>query len=145
MSTIRAAHYDQTVTQLVADPIVHALARGVAETDRDELAHDEGTPRHEFMGAANREYVARGGEVAGRHIGAVAEAILALLDADQQQHFFEVGGSSAMTDLVAVGWYRPMDLVAGQTLESGRGKFRILSFTEPGAPGAPRLVAVERV
>lgn len=88
MSTIRAAHYAETEQALAEDPIVHGLAAGVSKTDRDEIAHPGGTPRHDFMGAANAEYRERGGKIDARHIGAVASAILAVLDEDPQLHCF---------------------------------------------------------
>lgn len=81
-SVIRAAHYDETVKALVADPIVIDMAGGLAGVPVSELAHDGGTPRFEFMQAANAEYKSRGGE-GGGHIGAVAEALLKLLEAAQ--------------------------------------------------------------
>ena len=44
------------------------------------MVHENGTPRFEFMMAANNEYRARGG-TDGMAIGTVAHALLRLLDA----------------------------------------------------------------
>lgn len=76
--TIEAEHYDEARRILRDDPIVQDMARGLAGTNRSFLAHDNGTPRFEFMNAANREYAARGGTHQA-HIGAVAEALLLIL------------------------------------------------------------------
>ena len=54
-------------------------ARGDRPARLQELADELGVPRHEFMLAANDEYRKRGGTDSG-HIGAIAIAILALLD-----------------------------------------------------------------
>ena len=80
---IVAAHYGETERRLQADPIVIAMAIGLERVPRDQLQHDGGTPRHEFMMAAMREYASRGGKDGG-HIGAVSAALLALLDACRQ-------------------------------------------------------------
>ena len=79
MTVIRAAHYGETEARLANDPIVIAMAAGLSGVSRDQMCHDDGTPRHEFMGAANREYRSRGGKDGG-HIGAVAHALLKVLD-----------------------------------------------------------------
>lgn len=82
---IQAAHYAETEKRLADDPIVVALAAdviaGVAQgsVSLDMFRHDSGTPRHGFMGNANAEYRRRGGTDGG-HIGAVANAILAVVD-----------------------------------------------------------------
>lgn len=80
MHVIEAAHYEETRQRLAADPIVKGMAKGLANVPRDQMVHDSGTPRFEFMLAANVEYHARGGKDTG-HIGAVAEALLRLLEA----------------------------------------------------------------
>lgn len=79
--TIRAAHYDEAVNRLVDDPVVRAMAADLiaAEVRMELLAHDDGTPRFEFMNGANAEYRARGG-TDGAHIGAIGEAILKILN-----------------------------------------------------------------
>ncbi|MCX2931392.1 hypothetical protein ORI20_13995 [Mycobacterium sp. CVI_P3] len=80
MSTIESEHYAQTRQRLAADPIVQNMAIGLQGVPRDQLTHDDGGPRFEFMQAANHEYENRGGTDGARHIGAVAEALLQLLD-----------------------------------------------------------------
>lgn len=82
MTTIKAAHYDETEIRLMADPIIVDMAGGLKGVPRDQLMHTgpENTPRFEFMMRANEEYRSRGGTDGG-HIGAVARALLRLLDA----------------------------------------------------------------
>ncbi|MGW0061367.1 hypothetical protein ACWDTT_15755 [Streptosporangium sandarakinum] len=76
--TIRASHYDDAVSRLVADPIVRRMVVGLTSEADAVLTHDDGkTPRFEFMQGANAEYAKRGG-VIDAHIGAVAEALLVL-------------------------------------------------------------------
>lgn len=80
MAVIRAAHYGETEARLMEDPIVIAMAMGLANTARKELVHDDGeTARFEFTQSANAEYRARGGTDGG-HVGAVSAALLKLLD-----------------------------------------------------------------
>jgi hypothetical protein len=76
---IKAMHYVETEARLTCDPVVIDMAEGVRQMNRAELADELGVPRHEFMLAANDEYRKRGGTDSG-HIGAIAIAILALLD-----------------------------------------------------------------
>jgi hypothetical protein len=145
MTGIRAKHYSETEARLVEDPIVHAMAGGLLKTPREELAHDNGpdaTPRHEFMGAANAEYRERGGKDGG-HIGAVAHALLALLDEEPQQHFFELPDTIGMDGVLAVAHFRRCEIQPGVVLQSGKGKFRVVSIAERGAEDAPRLATVE--
>lgn len=81
MGIIRAAHYDETEQRLAKDPIVINMAGGLAGVQRKDLVHDDGTtPRFEFMMSANAEYRARGGDDGG-HLGAIAHALLMVLDA----------------------------------------------------------------
>lgn len=77
MGAIEAGHYGEAVQQLMADPIVIAMAAEMRGYPREQLAHDDGSPRFEFMQAANRQYDKRGGTIHA-HIGAVAEALLKL-------------------------------------------------------------------
>ena len=81
-NVIRAAHYSETEQRLAQDPIVIAMARGLAGVPTEDLAHEDGTPRFEFMQAANRTYRQRGGTDGG-HIGAVARALLNLRAVDE--------------------------------------------------------------
>ena len=80
--TIRAAHYDEAVTRLVHNPIVQQMAAeiAVARLPLDRFFHEEGTPRFDFMLAANATYAERGGDIYyASHIGAVAEALYRIL------------------------------------------------------------------
>lgn len=79
MGAIRASHYGETEKRLASDPIIIAMAKGLAGVPREEMFHENGTARHEFMMAANREYRSRGGTDGG-HIGAVANALKMILD-----------------------------------------------------------------
>lgn len=82
MTVIQAAHYGETEERLTHDPIIIAMAMGLRDIPRKELAHDSGTPRHEFMLAANAQYCERGGTDGG-HLGAVPKALLMLLGRDE--------------------------------------------------------------
>lgn len=77
---MRAAHYNEAVDRLMDDPVVRMMAADLIRADVRTalLAHDDGTPRFEFMTGANEEYRARGGTDSA-HIGAIAEAILKIL------------------------------------------------------------------
>ncbi|QAY03008.1 hypothetical protein SEA_GEMMA_82 [Mycobacterium phage Gemma] len=80
MAVIESEEYEETRQRLTQDPIVIAMAEDVRNLNRDQIAHEGGTPRFEFMQAANQEYAMRGGTDGG-HIGAIAEAIIRVLDA----------------------------------------------------------------
>lgn len=71
---IRDTHYDEVEAQLRDDPIVIDMAATLPDEPM-EFLHEDGTPRFEFMQAANREYDRRGGTITERHIGAVARAL----------------------------------------------------------------------
>jgi hypothetical protein len=87
MTAIVAAHYAETVARLRANPIIKQLAAGLVTTPLDSLAHPDSSPRFEFMQAANRKFrdseqLNTGNPVytpdtGPRHIGAVAEALIA--------------------------------------------------------------------
>lgn len=80
MAVIEAKHYEETRVRMTKDPIVIAMAHGLADVPREQLVHEDGTtPRHEFMLKANAEYRERGGEDGG-HLGAIPEALLRVLD-----------------------------------------------------------------
>lgn len=88
MTVIRAEHYDEIENWLTEDLIVQAMAKGLAGVPRAEMVHDDGTPRFEFMLAANHEYEKRSAhnsathdQITGAHLGAVAYALLKLLGA----------------------------------------------------------------
>lgn len=88
MNVIEADHYRDEEKLLMQDGHVKSMVDEIIETHTgDPLAeffHDDGTPRHEFMGAANAEYARRGGRDA-RSLGGVARAIRALLVAAQAE------------------------------------------------------------
>ena len=82
-TVIRAAHYDETVKALMADPIIQAMVKGLvndpsldAKTAVHNLITSGWAPG--FMQVALREYTARGGKVP-THIGGPAEAITNIL------------------------------------------------------------------
>ena len=87
VTAIEAKHYNDARVALMNDPIVQDMAKGLAGETLESLAHDDGTPRFEFMQASNREYDKRGGTMKydatnahmPKHIGAVAEALLLIL------------------------------------------------------------------
>lgn len=79
MATIRADHYREDVDRLIADPIVRDMAGGLAGESIANLTHDDGTPRFEFLLAANAEYTRRAGHGANAHLGGVPEALVAIL------------------------------------------------------------------
>lgn len=84
MTAIESEDYEVIRQRLVKDPIVIAMAKGLANVDKHELVHNDDpndprpTPRFEFMMASNKEYRKRGGKDGG-HIGAIAEALLRLI------------------------------------------------------------------
>lgn len=82
MSTIESEDYEVTRQRMMKDPIVIAMAEGLFNTTVKDITHPgpEKTPRFEFMMMANKEYRRRGGTDGG-HIGAVAEALIRLVDA----------------------------------------------------------------
>jgi hypothetical protein len=75
--TIRSADYDAAESKLVNDPIVVKMAIELVGVPREQLAHNDGTPRFSFMQGANEQYRARGGTQGG-FIGSVARALLIL-------------------------------------------------------------------
>lgn len=83
--TIRAGHYDEVERRLRADPVVRAMARELRGAGTWGAVHEDGTPSHGFMLSANRTYAERGGEITGKHIGAVARAVLALARASESE------------------------------------------------------------
>lgn len=78
MTVIESEDYEHTRQRLMKDPIVIAMAKGLANEPKSSLQHHLGTPRFDFMMAANKEYRERGGTDGG-HIGAIAEALLRLI------------------------------------------------------------------
>jgi hypothetical protein len=80
---LESPDYEETRQRMMWDPIVIAMAKGLRDVPRDQMAWDGGnTPRHEFMLAANAEYRSRGGTDGG-HLGAVPEALIRLVDRER--------------------------------------------------------------
>jgi len=81
---IEAAHYEETRQRLLGDAVVVRMAAEIRSMDRTMVVHDDGSPRWDFMRAANQTYRERGGDqTQPLHIGAVAEAIVILLEWDK--------------------------------------------------------------
>jgi hypothetical protein len=96
MPGIRAKSYGEVESILAADPCVMAMAIGLKGVAREQLVHEgdgEVVARFEFMMGANREFAARVEKLKklspgyedptkgmGLHIGAVANALLLILD-----------------------------------------------------------------
>lgn len=82
-AVLEAPHYRETRERLKNDPHVRAMAVSLTVKDVQEGTHEGGCPRHELMGAANREYARRveaaGDPHNGGHLGAVAEALVELV------------------------------------------------------------------
>jgi hypothetical protein len=88
MPALVSKEYGETVARLRANAIIQRLAVSLTLTPLSELAHDDGTPRFEFMLAANRRFAdtealnegnpAYTADEGPRHIGAIAEALLAV-------------------------------------------------------------------
>ena len=80
MACIKAAHYDETEQRLAQDPIVRELASEIPWSILNErFTNDEGEPTSDFMMRANEAYRYRGGTDGG-HIGAIASAILLIMN-----------------------------------------------------------------
>lgn len=91
-----AAHYGEARRRLVNDPIVRSMADGVRVVKRNVIQHENGTPRFEFMQAANDTYARRGGTYRA-HLGAVAEAILMILNEDDNDNDAKEGTMNTTT------------------------------------------------
>jgi hypothetical protein len=85
---MRDESYDQAVAALMAERVVREMAAGLLNPDA-ELRHEDGTPTFQFMQNARAEYEFRTGHAAAGHIGAVAEALLAIRDEGEE---WEPGG-----------------------------------------------------
>jgi hypothetical protein len=91
MPVIEAAHYAQTRAALQRNRLVLHLYAGLVNATTDQLCHPgpDHTPRHEFMGAANHRFAELEAlnpahtHPGPRHLGAVAEALIALRFADE--------------------------------------------------------------
>ncbi|MFI6496000.1 hypothetical protein [Nonomuraea typhae] len=75
VTVIESDEYRAAADELVADPILQDMLVGLRDVPDEEVMHTDGTPRHEFMGAANEQYRQRGGQH-GQFLGSVAQAII---------------------------------------------------------------------
>ena len=79
MAVIQAAHYGETEARLLEDPIVIELASEIPWNElNDRFLNNDMEPNFDFMMRANQAYSDRGGKDGG-HIGAIANAIVALV------------------------------------------------------------------
>lgn len=89
MSALESPGYQVARDRIKTNPVIIAMAAGVATVPLAELAHQDGTPRFAFMQRANRAFDQAEAQNAGnpcyqpypadapRHIGLIAEAVLA--------------------------------------------------------------------
>ena len=89
MSALESPGYQVARDQIKTNPVIITMAAGVATVPLAELAHQDGTPRFEFMQRANRAFDQAEAQNVGnpcyepypadapRHIGLIAEAVLA--------------------------------------------------------------------
>ena len=89
MSALESPGYQVARDRIKTNPVIIAMAADVATVPPAELAHQDGTPRFEFMQRANRAFDQAEAQNAGnpcyqpypadapRHIGLIAEAVLA--------------------------------------------------------------------
>jgi len=89
MTSLESPDYQTARDRMKGNQIIAAMAAGVATVPLADLAHPDGTPRFEFMQRANRAFDQAQMQNAGnpcyqpypadahRHIGLIAEAVLA--------------------------------------------------------------------
>jgi hypothetical protein len=89
MTALESADYQAARDRIRGNPVISAMAAGVATVPLAELAHGDGTPRFAFMLRASRAFDAAEARNAGnpryepypadapRHLGLIAEAVLA--------------------------------------------------------------------
>ena len=89
MTSLESPEYQTARDRIKGNPIIATMAAGVATVPLADLAHPDGTPRFEFMQRANRAFDQTQMQNAGnpcyqpypadahRHIGLIAEAVLA--------------------------------------------------------------------
>ncbi len=89
MTALESPDYQIARDQIKGNPVIIKMAAGVATVPLAELAHEDGTPRFEFMQHANRAFDTAESQNADnpcyesypadapRHIGLIAEAVLA--------------------------------------------------------------------
>jgi hypothetical protein len=89
MAVLESADYQAARERLKGNPIISMMAAGLVTVPLAELAHQDGTPRSHLMSQANRAFDDAEARNAGnpdyspdprgasRHIGLIAEAVLA--------------------------------------------------------------------
>jgi hypothetical protein len=134
MTALESADYQAARDRIKDNPLISQMATGVAAVPLAELAHEDGTPRFAFMQRANRAFDTAQSQNAGnpcyqaypagapRHIGLIAEAVLA--------------ERAAIREAVASAMAAP-----GTGLESGEVT-QIIERMQAGEP--PAAIARER-
>jgi hypothetical protein len=96
MTALESPHYQAARDQIKGNPVISAMAANVVGVPLAELAHRDGTPRFEFMQRANHAFDTAESQNAGnpgyqpyppdapRHLGLIAEAVLAERAATRQ-------------------------------------------------------------
>jgi hypothetical protein len=89
VTVLEGPDYQDARDRIKGNPVISMMAVGVATVALAEIAHEDGTPRFEFMQQANRAFDDAEGRNAGnpgyqpypadahRHLGLIAEAVLA--------------------------------------------------------------------
>jgi hypothetical protein len=89
MTVLEGPDYQAARDRIKGNPVISMMAAGVAAVPLAQIAHEDGTPRFEFMQQANRAFDDAQARNAGnpgyepypagasRHLGLVAEAVLA--------------------------------------------------------------------
>jgi len=99
MGVIQSNDYADRERALASDPVVQRMAADLrySGAPREDYAHEDGTARHEFMGAANDAYRSMGGDYEGPlHLGAVPNAVLKLaFDSTPATYSVYPGGSGS--------------------------------------------------
>ena len=89
MTVLEGPDYQAARDRIKGNPVISMMAAGIAAVPLAQIAHEDGTPRFEFMQQANRAFDDAQARNAGnpgyqpypagapRHLGLVAEAVLA--------------------------------------------------------------------
>ena len=89
MTVLEGPEYQAARDRIKGNPVISMMAAGIAAVPLAQIAHEDGTPRFEFMQQANRAFDDAQARNAGnpgyepypagapRHLGLVAEAVLA--------------------------------------------------------------------
>jgi hypothetical protein len=89
MTVLEGPDYQAARDRIKGNPVISMMAAGIAAVPLAQIAHEDGTPRFEFMQQANRAFEDAQARNAGnpgyepypagapRHLGLVAEAVLA--------------------------------------------------------------------